>query len=528
MPRRYYSSTAQRTQLVAPLSNSATTMIVAGTPGFPGTRPYTLIIDQDTINEEVVTVTAASGTTLTITRGEDGTSPVAHDLGATVWHGFTGRDLGEPQAHMDSSSGVHGRTGEVVGDTDTQTLSNKTMSGADNTFTDIPQSAVTDLVGDLAEKAPIDSPTFTGNPVLPASTTLGDLSPTEISYLNGVTSNVQAQLDAKAPVNNPTFTGTVSLPGSTSIGGATSGDLANIAGTTSNIQAQINALAGGSFSVLPVGGSTGQVLTKLSDADFHVDWQTLTIIGNGAAADAIWPEDAFSGGTKTTYTDPVSGFVYEVRTIDYTTGSTTSITNSVGVIGKLLIVAGGGGGGSGKLSWTGAGGGAGAAWYGDYAFGAGQHNLLVGAGGNGGGGLGQNGQDSSFDNIVCFGGGGGGGGGSNGTRVDGASGGCGGGGSGGNSGFALGGTGLGGSGATLNTFFYSNGSNGGQNGVSGGSTGLTCDITGTNVTYGVGGGGGTATQGTDGLGSGGGGGGNLGGGGARGGHGVIIIRYRIA
>jgi len=38
------------------------------------------------------------------------------------------------------------------------------------------------------------------------------VSDTEIGYLDGVTSNVQAQIDAKAPTNSPTFTGTVTLP----------------------------------------------------------------------------------------------------------------------------------------------------------------------------------------------------------------------------------------------------------------------------------------------------------------------------
>ncbi len=114
MTRRYYSSTAQRTTLANSLSSGAGTMVVASVAGFPGTRPYTLVIDPDTINEEIVTVTAQSGLTLTVTRGEDGTPAVAHDLGAVVWHGLTGRDLGEPQAHMDTTDGVHGVTGAVA------------------------------------------------------------------------------------------------------------------------------------------------------------------------------------------------------------------------------------------------------------------------------------------------------------------------------------------------------------------------------------------------------------------------------
>jgi hypothetical protein len=42
------------------------------------------------------------------------------------------------------------------------------------------------------------------------SATIGDVSNTEIQYLNGVTSAIQTQIDTKAPIADPTFTGTVS------------------------------------------------------------------------------------------------------------------------------------------------------------------------------------------------------------------------------------------------------------------------------------------------------------------------------
>ena len=38
---------------------------------------------------------------------------------------------------------------------------------------------------------------------------LGGITATEFSYIDGLTANVQTQLDAKAPSASPTFTGTV-------------------------------------------------------------------------------------------------------------------------------------------------------------------------------------------------------------------------------------------------------------------------------------------------------------------------------
>lgn len=58
--------------------------------------------------------------------------------------------------------------------------------------------------------APIDSPSFTTAATLPTNTSIGDVSSTEIGYVNGVTSGIQGQLDDKAPLESPTFTGTVS------------------------------------------------------------------------------------------------------------------------------------------------------------------------------------------------------------------------------------------------------------------------------------------------------------------------------
>jgi len=119
------------------------------------------------------------------------------------------------------------------------------------------QSAVTGNDTDIAtlqtDKANLDSPTFQGTVVLPATTSIGSVDGTEIGYLDGVTSGIQAQIDGKlgtttatatyAPLSGPTFTGTVSLPSTTSIGNVDATELGYLDGVTSGVQAQLDAKA---------------------------------------------------------------------------------------------------------------------------------------------------------------------------------------------------------------------------------------------------------------------------------------------
>lgn len=67
------------------------------------------------------------------------------------------------------------------------------------------------------------------------------LSPTELSYLDGVTSAIQTQINTKAPSAGPTFTGTVVLPSTTSIGTVSDTEIGYLDGVTSAIQTQLNA-----------------------------------------------------------------------------------------------------------------------------------------------------------------------------------------------------------------------------------------------------------------------------------------------
>lgn len=154
---RKYTSTAVATTLSSSLGDGISDVTVyipnAAASTFPQAYPYTIVVDADTASEEILTVTSSMDGTLTVLRGEDGTERQPHDAGASVRHMMTPRDLREPQDHMDATTSVHGVSGSVVGTSGEQALTQKTISGATNTFLAIPQSAVTNLTTDLAAKA---------------------------------------------------------------------------------------------------------------------------------------------------------------------------------------------------------------------------------------------------------------------------------------------------------------------------------------------------------------------------------------
>ena len=100
---RQYSSISVETTLASGISNSQTTLTVAtgtgssllGGASLPAgnVNQFTLAIDPDTTNEEIVFATAIASDTFTIVRGQAGSSNVSHSGGATVRHVLTSNDL---------------------------------------------------------------------------------------------------------------------------------------------------------------------------------------------------------------------------------------------------------------------------------------------------------------------------------------------------------------------------------------------------------------------------------------------------
>lgn len=177
---RNYSSTTRDMSLLGACDVAAESISLDSLQGLP-TPPFTLILSAGTTSEEVVLATGVSGSNVTIARAQGGTTARSHTAGAPVIHGLFGGDAQEWQDHVQSTGGAHGVTGPLAGTTMAQTLTNKTMSGADNTFTDIPGSALAaGSVPDSALGPDIDAATVNGNKITvsataPVSPTNGDI-----------------------------------------------------------------------------------------------------------------------------------------------------------------------------------------------------------------------------------------------------------------------------------------------------------------------------------------------------------------
>jgi len=226
---REYSSISVETTLNSGINTTATTMTVpsvgAATALLGGVTLdagnvdiFTVAIDHDTINEEIVYITAVSGDTFTISRGQAGTgtpgvSGITHTAGASIKHVLTSSDLiffrngSSPLASLGFSGSTSGTT----------TVQATAVAGT----TTLTLPAATDTLVGKATTDTLTNKTLT-TPVISTITNTGTLTlPTSTDTLVGratsdtLTNKVLLSPEERTTVSATAATGTVNFDAST-------------------------------------------------------------------------------------------------------------------------------------------------------------------------------------------------------------------------------------------------------------------------------------------------------------------------
>lgn len=296
------------------ISTSSPNISFAGGTGAIIGSGVTLTVTEGNLTEStssVLTITGGTSSVLgngTTIQVKQATTSQSGYLTSTDWNTFNGKQaagnyitaltgditasgpgsVAATLATVNSTPGSYGSASSVS----TFTVNGKgLLTASGSTSIQIAESQVTNLVSDLALKSPIASPTFTGTVTTPAFNLSGQtvstvpyldasknlvsssVTPTELSYVSGVTSSIQTQLNGKQATGNyiTSITGdaTGSGPGATAI---------TLATVNSNI---------GTFNNVTVNAKG--LVTAASNIAYLTANQTITLSGDvtGSGTTAI-------------------------------------------------------------------------------------------------------------------------------------------------------------------------------------------------------------------------------------------------
>ena len=286
---------------------------------------FTVVIDPDTALEEIVDVTAVSGSTLTITRGveNDGTGQ-SHSAGAVVRHMAIGRDFREANQHIENVTSAHGLTvADVITTTNTKTLTNKTLTSPTINGGTVASAAITGLSnptngGDAANKTYVDA-------------ILGSATAASTSATSAATSASAAATSATSAATSASAAATSATSAATSASAAATSATNAATSATSASTFATNAATSATSAATSASAAATSATTATTQATAAATSATSAAASASAAATSATSAATSASSAASSYSSVIgltgSGLVRDMGSITDADTTTTSYVN---------------------------------------------------------------------------------------------------------------------------------------------------------------------------------------------------------